>query len=191
MRALLSASRQDSASEPGAPRPVPALAPPRHCCRSPCCAAVDDLPTPPLSLTPPSWADLAPPRPDRGGDGAGAGGGSRGAGERLLSPSRRRASSPSPRLSPVAGGGPPPCHAPLSLRPQVVAEELEERGEGWKRKSSLGRRCLKHPYPRNRFLSPAPGRKGAGGRVSQLWDVLSCRGTTPTEKRTAVARGTG
>uniref|UniRef100_A0A0D3GHQ4 Uncharacterized protein n=1 Tax=Oryza barthii TaxID=65489 RepID=A0A0D3GHQ4_9ORYZ len=63
----------------------------------------------------------------------------------------------------VTGGGPPPCHASLSLRPQVVAEELEERGEGWKRKSSLGGHRLKHPYPRNGFLPSAPGRKGAGG----------------------------
>uniref|UniRef100_A0A0E0PZ16 Uncharacterized protein n=1 Tax=Oryza rufipogon TaxID=4529 RepID=A0A0E0PZ16_ORYRU len=72
----------------------------------------------------------------------------------------------------------------------MVAAPAEE-AEAQKRKSSLGGRRLKHPYPRNGFLPSAPGRKGGGGRVSQLRDALSRRGMTPTEKRMAVARGTG
>uniref|UniRef100_A0A0E0HS97 Uncharacterized protein n=1 Tax=Oryza nivara TaxID=4536 RepID=A0A0E0HS97_ORYNI len=94
----------------------------RH--RSPRRAAVDDLPAPPPSPTPPSWANLAP------------------------------------LPSPPGQIGEEMVAAPAE---EAEAQELEERGEGWKRKSSLGGRRLKHPYPRNGFLSSAPGRKGVKG----------------------------
>uniref|UniRef100_A0A0E0RCK7 Uncharacterized protein n=1 Tax=Oryza rufipogon TaxID=4529 RepID=A0A0E0RCK7_ORYRU len=142
---------------------------------------------------------LSPVRLGGGAGGGGRGGGGGGRGERRGAPSARccrgvvAESSPSPVVGGVvarSGALPrrrlrPPRRAAIADLSAPPPSPTFQPSQIWGGRGNLhsGGRRLKHPYPHNGFLPPAPGRKGAG-------DARSSEGTACERNETASTGGT-